>query len=761
MKKIGIVTFSSAHNYGAVLQAYATQTFLEKQGNKAQIVNYRPKAIDNVYNIYRVKNGKGIKGKIKRFKRKIGLRFQTPFRIDKYNNFEGFIKNTLNTTKAYKKLSDLQKADLKYDCLIAGSDQIWNTDLTKGFDPTYFLEFGNKDATRISYAASLGRDSLDEKFLPVYKRYINNFDVISVREENMKEIIGDITERDITTVMDPTFLLEKEDYDAIKEPCGYEGKDYIYVHIIGKDDNLTGLAEAMSKRLGVPIIHNRLKGTCKNELKVPYTGTPQSWLSLIENAKYIVSNSFHATVFAMFYNKPFVTVPHNERPGRMVELLKIAGLSDHLIKNASELPDLSELTIDYKKVFENLSEKREFSRKFLLDAIDFVPQKQKDNYFNTGNKFNCYGCQVCKEICPVGAISMTEDSEGFKYPQIDKEKCINCGKCERECIYHNPLPKKPEISVNKVYALANKDKEVVNNSASGGVFTALYKSVLKDGGYVVGVKYNDDMVAVYDIADNEKDCEKFRGSKYVAADITDIKPKIKELLESGKKVLFTGNPCQIAGLNKYLGKEYQNLLTAEIICHGTPSPKVFKNYVADLQNRYGKKVVDFKFRDKALGWDTSTVKVSFEDGSSVSEVAKYNDYNRAFLNKVISRPSCYNCQFTGNTDNADITIGDYWGAEKYVPKFYEQHKMGVSLIKLNSEKGIALFAEIKGDFDYVAANFDNIYIKNHIYSIDYTAKRVDLMKNLDTVSVPELLRKNNQYKNTGSQKAKAFSDKSI
>lgn len=761
MKKIGIVTFSSAHNYGAVLQAYATQTFLEKQGYKAQIVNYRPKAIDNVYNIYRVKNGKGIKGKIKRLKRRIGLKFQTPFRIDKYNNFEGFIKNILNTTKAYKKLSDLQKADLNYDAMIAGSDQIWNTDLTHGFDPTYFLEFGNKDATRISYAASLGRDSLDERFLPIYKRYINNFDVISVREENMRDIIGNLTDRDITTVMDPTFLLEKGDYDAIKEPCGYEGKEYIYLHIIGKDDNLIKLAESVSEKLGVPIIHNRLKGTCKNELKVPYTGTPQSWLSLIENAKYIVSNSFHATVFAMFFNKPFVTVPHNERPGRMVELLKIAGLSNHLVKNDLEMPEFSELEIDYEKVFENLREKREFSRKFLLDAIELTPNKKKDNYFNTQNKFNCYGCQLCKEICPVGAIEMFEDSEGFKYPEIDKEKCINCGKCERECIYHNPLPKKPSQSINKVYALANREESVVLNSASGGVFTTLYKTILAEGGYVVGVKYDNDMTAVYDIADNEKDCEKFRGSKYVAADITGIKPKVKELLECGKKVLFTGNPCQIAALNKYLGKDYKNLLTVEIICHGTPSPKVFKAYVSDIEQRYGKKVVDFKFRDKALGWNTSTVKVCFEDESYVSETAKYNDYNRAFLNKVISRPSCYNCQFTGNTDNADITIGDYWGAEKYVPKFYNEHKMGVSLIKLNSEKGNDFFLKIKDDFDYVEAKFNNIYIKNHIYSIDYTTKRIDLMKDLDNESIPTLLRKSNQFKNTGSNKAKEFESKSI
>ena len=271
--KAGIVTFSSAHNYGAVLQVYAMQEYLKSLGIEAHVINYRPKEIDNVYKIYNVKRKapKPIRG-IKKVYKILKVNLTERWRIEKRNNFEYFINQVLNTTKPYKTLKDIQNALLQYDILIAGSDQIWNTELTKGFKPAYFLEFGKKAARRISYAASLGSNSIDEKYVVFYKRYLQNFDFISVREEEMKGILKDLTDKPITRVIDPTLLLDKKVYDALKQETKYKGKDYIYVHYIGNDEKTYEVADKLSMTLGIPVVHNRQKGTFENELDYLFNG---------------------------------------------------------------------------------------------------------------------------------------------------------------------------------------------------------------------------------------------------------------------------------------------------------------------------------------------------------------------------------------------------------------------------------------------------------------------------------------------------------
>lgn len=763
--KAGIVTFNSAHNYGAVLQVYAMQEYLKSLGLDVDVINYRPKEIDNVYKLYNVKRKdprliRGIKKAYKFAKVNISERW----RLEKRKNFEDFIKNVLNTTKPYTTLPEIQKDFLQYDILIAGSDQIWNTDLTKGFKPAYFLEFGNKDARRISYAASLGNESIDPKYVLFYKRYLENFDFISVREESMKEILKDLTDKPITRVIDPTLLLDKKVYDNLKQDTKYKGKDYIYVHYIGNDEKTYEIADQLSRKLGIPVLHNRKKGLFENELDYLFNGRPEEYISVIENAKYVVTNSFHTTVFSMIYEKDFITIPHATRPARMQNLLEIAGLSNHLVEDVRIMPKLETLKIDYKDVKKRLLEERKGSIEFLNNAIyGEVPDKHEENYLKTHNRFNCYGCELCKDICPVQAIEMVEDEEGFKYPKIDKEKCIKCGLCEKNCIYRKNIKKEKSEDYPLIYAASYKDNDVLKNSSSGGIFTALYKYILSQKGYVVGVKYNEDMVAEYAMADNEKDCEKFRGSKYVAASINGLRKDIKEKLEKGKKVLFTGNPCQIKALKTYLNKDYDNLYLVEIICHGVPSPKVFRLYIKYLEEKYKSKVVDFKFRDKEKGWATknlSTIRVIFEDGREVTEFAKYNNFNRAFLNNYILRPGCHNCELTGNDGLADMTIGDFWGIESVMPQYAKRQKNGISIIKINTEKGNSLFENISEKLEYYMSNYKEGYRSNHKSAVTLNENRFNLMEEVDGVEINSLLEKYNQFK-TGKKAKKEISDKSI
>lgn len=754
--KIGIITFNSAHNYGAVLQAWALQEHLKNEGHQVEIINYRLPATDNLYKLYKPRNPfkHGKLNKAVHLLQYLKKMKTEPNKTRKYREFERFINHTLNTTEPITKYPDLNKANFDYDIMIAGSDQIWNGGLTKGVNPAYLLSFGKEEIKRVSYAASIGRDEIPEVEHTLFQRYLRNFDYISVREEKAKEAISKLTDKEVSVVLDPTLLLKREMYDKLKKDPKVK-QDYIYVHnvhIKKVDKRLNAMAEEMSKRTGLPIVHNREDYDFTNELKKFTGGSPEEFVGYIANAKYVIANSFHATVFSIIYHRDFITIPHFQNPERMRHLLDSLGIVKHMIADPHDLPeDLNNLHIDYDAVEKARLAQREESIHFLQNAINGPkttnqPITEDKKYFDTNDIYGCYGCGACKDVCPVSAITMVEDKEGFKYPVIDEEKCIHCNLCRKVCIYGKYMEKEKEVeSFPKVYAAMHKKDETLEQSTSGGMFTPMYKNILARGGKVVGVKYTDDMEVIYDIAENEEECAAFRGSKYVAADSRDVKPRVKKLLDEGTPVLFSGNPCQIAGLKNYLRKDYDTLYTVEIICHGTPSPKVFSLYIEYLENLYKSKVVDFEFRNKLRGWSTPYVCVKFESGEVLLEQANKNNFNRAFLSNNIQRPSCYTCEFADlKLGVGDITIGDYWGIENHHPEMFDQK--GVSVIKINNEQGMKFFEEFKDQFNLIESTYEKAYAANHKKPMNLVAKRNQLMSQIDDVEINKLLQSFNHLK---------------
>lgn len=754
--KIGIITFNSAHNYGAVLQAWALQEYLRGEGHQVEIINYRLPATDNLYRLYKPRRTFKKHAKLNKAVHLLQYlkKMKTdPKKVRKYRQFERFINHTLNTTEPITRYSDLNKANFNYDVMIAGSDQIWNGGLTKGVNPAYFLAFGSDKIKRISYAASIGRDEIPEVEKTLFLRYLRNFDYVSVREEKAKEVILELTDKEVSVVLDPTLLLQREKYDKLKKDPKVKS-DYIYVHnvhITKVDKRLNAVAEEMSKRLGIPIVHNRADYDFTHELEKFTDGSPEEFIGYIANAKYVIANSFHATVFSIIYQRDFITIPHFQNPERMRHLLDSLGIGNHLIADPKELPeDLKELQIDYNEVEKLRIAQREDSVSFLEKALSGdkttnQPVTDEKKYFDTGDIYSCYGCNACKDVCPVSAITMESDKEGFWYPVIDEEKCIHCNLCRKVCIYGKYMQEEESSTFPKVYAAFHKTEETHEISTSGGMFTPMYQNILARRGKVVGVKYAEDMKVIYDIAGNDKECEAFRGSKYVAADSNDVKVRVKELLVAGTPVLYSGNPCQIAGLKNYLRKDYDNLYTVEIICHGTPSPKVFRLYLDYLESVYKSKVVDFEFRNKIRGWSTPYVCIKFESGEVLLEQASKNNFNRAFLSNNLQRPACYTCEFASlKRGVGDITIGDYWGIENQHPEMVDNR--GVSVIKINNEKGLEFFNEFKDQFELLESTYEKAYATNHKKPMNLVAKRNQLMSQIDDVEIDTLLQSFNHLK---------------
>lgn len=309
------------------------------------------------------------------------------------------------------------------------------------------------------------------------------------------------------------------------------------------------------------------------------------------------------------------------------------------------------------------------------------------------DKENCCGCSACVEICPKHCIEMKEDHEGFLYPFVDTQKCVNCGLCNKAC---------PELNVGKktvplnVWAAYTADEDIRENSSSGGVFYTVAAHIIKKGGIVFGARYNKEWGVEHGKAETIEALGPLMGSKYVQSNVDTAFTECKQLLNDGRLVFFTGTSCQIAGLKCFLRKDYENLLTAEVVCHGVPSPRVWHMYLEEIcKSKMGSvdKIIDsISFRKKNPSWERFNFNVSFrgsnimpyeEDGIDVYHME--NVYMKSFIYNLILRPSCYVCPFKSGRSGADLTIADYWGVKKFHPNFYDDK--GTSIVMSNSKKG--------------------------------------------------------------------------
>lgn len=705
MKKVGIVSCYFKDNYGSMLQSYATKKFLDKNQIPNETINVdynedfkngkRKYYLSQITNLKFIKNKLGmIKLKVdKKVKKQLGKNISV--RTKRYKEF----RKEFNLSRSNNTFLDLtNQAKELYSDVIVGSDQLWLP--VNVVSDYYTLNWVPDNINKISYSTSFGFSSIPNKYTELYTKFLNRIEHLSTREESGVKIIKQLINREAKLVCDPTILLTKEEWHNESTKERKYNEKYILCYFLGNNIEHRKFAERLRKKTGYKIVSlNHADEYVKYSDKfcdyAPFDIGPRDWISLIENAEYVCTDSFHGTVFAILFNKIFFDFRRHSNKSktstnsRIDSLLDVAGISsERILVGNEDIDKVLEYKIDYDKVNENMNKFREESKKWLLDSISWKDNGTK--HIDVTIKEECCGCTACKNICPVNAIEMQEDEEGFLYPIVNEEKCIKCGLCKKVCPVLNPKVEKKE---QYAYIFQNSNEDVRKQSTSGGAFSAIAENVIDKGGIVYGAIFDSNFNVIHSGIENKKELYKFRNSKYVQSNLGDVFVEIKQNLDADRWVCFSGTSCQIEGLKNYLGKEYEKLLLVDVVCRAVPSPLIWKKYLK-LKQEENKDISRVYFRDKIYGYKYSNFSMYDSNNNLIYHNGVESDqYLRAFFTNICDRKSCYSCKFKKLNRESDITLWDCFNVEKYNIAFDDDK--GTTRMLANTLKGKKIIEELK------------------------------------------------------------------
>ena len=687
--KTGLVTFYHIHHYGALLQAYATERSVERCGSQCEIVDYY---VNQNNDLFRRPTGLGSAAADVH----TALHY-APLKA-RYQRFEEFSKQYLRISgHRFESLEELKNAELPYDVILSGSDQIWNPKIFPDgrFDPVFFGAFSRR--RKIAYAPSFGIPHVPEGMEEELRGYLAGFSHVSVRERQGQVIVEEVTGKTVPVVLDPTLLLDREEWGAIAQPPADKG--YILCYCISKPGALSPYIHALAEKTGLPVVQLcGIRQKVHPKAKCVLDAGPAEFLGLFQNASYVCTNSFHGTVFSVQFQKPFFTaVAPSElaapESSRTFSILSRLGLTGRII-GKGDTAGLDD-AIDWASVDRRLEEARQSSLTYLRAALadeDFreeVSAEQEERKTPVlAERSHCTGCGACASGCPKDAISMERDKEGFLYPAVHEEACVRCGHCTAVCPALHPREPRP---LPAVFAAWNRDESVRKDSTSGGVFSVLAEYILESGGVVFGAALDGRQHLRHVACFRKEDLWRLRGAKYVQSDLGDCYREVKRWLQT-KPVLFSGTPCQVDGLYRYLGCRPENLTTCDLVCHGVPSPGVWEDMVRSIEKRKGKSLQVVRFRNKVTGWKDSHFTTVYTDGSVDSAPLFATEFGRAFGRALFLRPSCHTCAYTSMNRPGDFTLGDFWGLRP--DELPEQQERGVSLLLVNTPHGSHLFDQL-------------------------------------------------------------------
>lgn len=662
MNKVGILTFfHDNYNYGAVLQAFALQKAVEKLGYDAYVLDYK-RSVDPIRDEYSSAAPRTLRDKLR-------IRTKADFfnvGLYPYMKLSSRAKHLLDDRKAaFRKFSgenmkvsrpygiaDITAANDEFDAFICGSDQIWRP---SSFDPNFFLDFADPNRLRFAYAASIGVHILSDKAKKIMLPLIDRLDFVSVREQEAKTVLDGV-KSDVQVVLDPTLLWDEafwKEYAAL--PSNLEKGKYVFCYFIGENSDNRKTARAAAKRLGLPLVTipavSKVQPYDFMYADVNMTGAgPEEFLGLIQNAAMVITDSFHACVFSIMFGTRFYAVERfkkndaNSMNGRIYDLLALFALDDRLVS-------------------------WDAGSAFSPNADTCVPGLDKYN--------------------------------------ARKDASWSYLKKSLEAISVKPLSR--SYALPDVYACQSLSTDVRMRSSSGGIFYHLARRVFADGGKVIACRMNSDGIAVHDVCTSMDEIAPFLTSKYVQSRIGDMYIEADRLLRENIELLFVGTPCQIQGLLNYLALRKtpaDKLIAADLICHGVPSPAVWKEYYAERTGGADMRRFLVNFRAKTKGWKRYSLRIeqSLPDGGesgaqrakAVYESDVENDlYLKGFIKNLYLRPSCYACRFKSIYHSSDLTLGDFWHFDCCETSRTDDDT-GISLVVAHSAKGDSLLKNLDG-----------------------------------------------------------------
>lgn len=708
-KKFGIFTFFNVKNYGALLQAFALQNTINKYGFESEFINFADNNEEN--------------NKRRNFKTYIKLLFNINFAIFKFIKtrgarkknellFENFRKNyfKINKKTCYD-IEDLKYIDNEYKGFVTGSDMVW-TDIGQNLD-VYFLKFTDYNK-RISYAPSLtGTSSFDDDKNLKMRDYIDGIKYLSFREKEGIEYSKKITNRDATWAVDPTLLLTKDEWqNAFRLKEHITKNKYILCYMFeGVQKKVYKKLDKIAKKKGWEIryIPMNIK-EYYSELKLGYSGAygPKEFVELFFNAEFIVTNSFHGLLFSIIAHKPFVVFHRDNscrwkaNEERMTSILKMINCENRFIQIDSNIEEWQlEKIATNNNLICNINKSKEYLKNALESVYSYDAEVKKNNEFNNimdVSKKQCSGCLACKQVCPKQCIEIIENDEGFCYPIVNENECIKCKKCINRCPAINHVEMKKPLYSKVIYS---KDKEKIN-SASGGLFYTISKYFIKEmNGIVFGVVLDEKLNCIHKSAKNIEELKPMQNSKYIQSYIGNTYQEAKKYLDENKFVLFSGTPCQIAGLRSFLNKDYENLYTIDIICHGVPSPLYWKKYIEN--NSKNGKIINYKFRNKDNIKEKRSAYEAIikKENKIIKRKNNEDEYYNPFIKGESYRMSCYYCKYANIERCGDFTIGDCDSWKKYKDFGINEVK---STLLINNEKAYKFFNSIQDKFEKIDLN---------------------------------------------------------
>ncbi len=734
-RKVGVMTWHTHENFGTALQAGATNIVLELLGYESDLINYipKPKITDATFTdlIWRCKN---------KAKFIINPVYASTERSELFKEFLKKSAGYSATCTSFPELHDLNEI---YDAFICGSDQVWTPIY---FDSKYFLDFVENPNKMIAYAPSMGTSKIENLYVrEKMKNLISRFKHLSIREQQGAKIIKELTGQEAKVVLDPTLLMTPAQWDShIKESeCEKIQGEYIICYFLGEANKYMNYVKELSKKLSVPYYVIPVTREQKNSNNcVPFEVGPCEFVSLIKNAKYVVTDSFHGTAFSVNYNIPFVVFkrfkdnnPKNEN-SRIYSFLNMFGLDERLVDYKKSVGDVT--GCDFSVANDKLVHKREESLSYLKNALESAtnePKKPENTPFKITDL--CCGCGACASVCKKSAITIMKSEEGFFQYSIDSEKCVECGQCKSVCPMTNIKAPEMKNSV-ALYSVKSNSDETLKKSSSGGVGHELASQLLNSGYAVCGCVYETETNSAKHIwvtpAEEEK-LSLFQGSKYIQSNTADAISELSNIAEK-YKIAFFGTPCQAAAIDKILLKKglRDNAVIVDLICHGVPSYHLWDKYLSDIDKKCGVgKNPAVSFRGEESDWHHRILQVA-GNGNTHKQTERKDDFYAFFRRGLCDMETCTDCPYRERS-GADLRIGDYWGSK------FAKESQGVSMVIANTSTGTKLVSGLNKGCNITEQDLEEYWSVQGPYNQHRPLIREQLIQELKNTDLHQLRKK--------------------